>query len=279
MKPDAPTRAMWGRCPPVRRVASLGGAGGSGERSSGASDGEAKREGIGTVLKQERAFETRNEIIWAAATRFDETGYERASLTEIVELTGFTKGALYFHFKSKDDLAVAIIEEQHAISMNAVAAIRATEAPALEQLVMLAYEMGRQIVEDPVVRAGIRLTLEMSAAAGPTAPYLDWIDGLREVFQAAIEEGDIADTVDSAELARYFVSAFTGVQMVSNVLTGRADLDARLDQMVSFVLASVVAPAGVTRSTGTFIPGGARRTREPVRRSAEAPPGGWCPTP
>ena len=206
------------------------------------SDGEAKREGIGTVLKQERAFETRNEIIWAAATRFDETGYERASLTEIVELTGFTKGALYFHFKSKDDLAVAIIEEQHAISMNAVAAIRATEAPALEQLVMLAYEMGRQIVEDPVVRAGIRLTLEMSAAAGPTAPYLDWIDGLREVFQAAIEEGDIADTVDSAELARYFVSAFTGVQMVSNVLTGRADLDARLDQMVSFVLDSVVAP-------------------------------------
>ncbi len=61
---------------------------------------------------------------------------------------------MYFHFKSKDDLAVAIIEEQHAISMNAVAAIRATEAPALEQLVMLAYEMGRQIVEDPVVRAG-----------------------------------------------------------------------------------------------------------------------------
>ncbi len=113
----------------------------------------------------------------------------------------------------------------------------------------------------------------------PTAPYLDWIDGLREVFQAAIEEGDIADTVDSAELARYFVSAFTGVQMVSNVLTGRADLDARLDQMVSFVLASVVAPRRRHKIDRYVHTGGARRTREPVRRSAEAPPGGWCPTP
>jgi AcrR family transcriptional regulator len=223
-------------------MASLHASRGGGERSSGVSDGEANREGIGTVLKQERAIETRKEIIWAAATRFDETGYERASLAEIVELTGFTKGALYFHFKSKDDLAAAIIEEQHAISMNAVASIRATGVPALEQLVMLAYEMGREIVEDPVVRAGIRLTLEMSAEAGPSAPYLDWIDGLREVFGAAIDEGDIPDTVDSGELARYFVSAFTGVQLVSNVLTGRADLEERLDQMVSFVLASIVAP-------------------------------------
>lgn len=206
------------------------------------SEGESNGEGIGAVLKQERAIATRNEIVLAAATRFDATGYERASLAEIVELSGFTKGALYFHFKSKDDLASAIIEEQHAISMDAVAAIRATRAPALEQIVMLSYEMGREIVEDPIVRAGIRLTLEMSAEAGPTAPYQDWIDGLRHVFGAAIEEGDVPDTIDPGELARYFVSAFTGIQLVSNVLTRRVDLDDRLDQMLSFILPSIVAP-------------------------------------
>ncbi|PTR25001.1 TetR family transcriptional regulator [Rhodococcus sp. OK519] len=194
------------------------------------------------MLKQERAIATRKEIVRAAATRFDETGYERASLAEIVELSGFTKGALYFHFKSKDDLAAAIIDEQHAISMNAVTAIRATNAPALEQVVMLSYEMGREITEDPVVRAGIRLTLEMSAEAGPSTPYQDWIEGLRHVFGAAIEEGDVSDTLDPAELARYFVAAFTGVQLVSNVLTRREDLGARLDQMLLFILSAIVAP-------------------------------------
>ncbi|CAM2862824.1 ScbR family autoregulator-binding transcription factor [Prescottella defluvii] len=194
------------------------------------------------MLKQERAIATRNEIIRAAATRFDEIGYERASLAEIADLSGFTKGALYFHFKSKDDLAVAIIEEQHAISMNTVAAIRATHAPALEQVVMLSYEMAREIVEDPLVRAGIRLTLEMSASAGMSTPYQDWIDGLQHVFGAAVDEGDVVGTVDPGTIARYFVAAFTGVQLVSNVLTGRTDLEARLDQMLSFILPAVVAP-------------------------------------
>ncbi|MFE3290216.1 ScbR family autoregulator-binding transcription factor [Rhodococcus sp. NPDC059234] len=194
------------------------------------------------MVKQERAIATRQQIIKAAAERFDETGYERASLAEIVDLSRVTKGALYFHFKSKDDLAAVVIEEQHAISMTAVGRIRQTEAPALEQLVMLCYEMGREIVEDPIVRAGIRLTIEMSADVGPPQPYVDWIDGVDSVFRSAIEEGDVLDTVDPAELARYFVSAFTGVQLVSNVLTQRDDLEARLDQMLTFILSAIVTP-------------------------------------
>lgn len=194
------------------------------------------------MAKQERAVATRQQIIRAAATRFDQTGYERASLAEIVELSGVTKGALYFHFQSKDDLAAVVIEEQHAISMNAVSAIRKMAVPALEQLVMLSYEMGRQIVEDPIVRAGIRLTLELSAEAGPPQPYRDWIEGIDRVCRSAIEEGDVLDTIDPADFARYFIAAFTGVQLVSNVLAQRDDLEARLDQMLMFVLPAIIAP-------------------------------------
>ncbi len=194
------------------------------------------------MVKQQRAVATRQQIIRAAATRFDEIGYERASLAEIVDLSSVTKGALYFHFKSKDDLAAVVIEEQHAISMNAVGVIRQEDAPALEQLVMLCHEMGRQIVEDPTVRAGIRLTLELSAEGGPPQPYRDWIEGIDHVFRSAIEEGDVLDTIDPAEFASYFVAAFTGVQLVSNVLSQRGDLESRLDQMLMFILPAIVAP-------------------------------------
>lgn len=194
------------------------------------------------MVRQERAIATRQQIVKGAAEMFDREGYERASLANIVDQSGLTKGALYFHFKSKDELAAVVIEEQHAISMNAVKQINRTGAPALEQIVMFCYEMGRQMINEPIVRAGIRLTLEMSAVGGPTKPYLDWIDACETMFRAAIEQGDVVDTVDPAGLARYFVSAFTGVQLVSNVLTERADLDAHIDQMLTFVLAAIVPP-------------------------------------
>ncbi len=194
------------------------------------------------MLKQERAVITRNQIVKGAAVMFDRAGYERASLAEIVDLSGITKGALYFHFKSKDELAGVVIDEQHAISMNAVLAIAETGAPALEQLVMACYEMGRQIIEDPIVRAGIRLTLEMSAAGGPREPYVDWIDSVARLAHAAREQGDVVDTVVPDELGRFVVSAFTGVQLVSNVLTRRIDLYERIDQMLKLLLPGIVPP-------------------------------------
>nr|GLK38402.1 hypothetical protein GCM10017611_52690 [Rhodococcus wratislaviensis] len=43
-----------------------------------------------------------------------------------------TKGALYFHFRSKEDFARHIIAEQHRISISAVQAIAAQEVSAIE---------------------------------------------------------------------------------------------------------------------------------------------------
>lgn len=56
----------------------------------------------------------------------------RVSLVEILEAAGMTKGALYFHFRSKEDLARHIIAEQHRISISAVQAIAAQEVSAIE---------------------------------------------------------------------------------------------------------------------------------------------------
>jgi AcrR family transcriptional regulator len=192
------------------------------------------------VPKQERAVATRRQIVHAAAEVFDREGFERASLAEIVNQAGITKGALYFHFKSKEDLAAVVIDEGHSISMNAAAAIGASGATALAQMVMLCYEMGREMVDDPIVRAGIRLTLEMSASIGPSTPYLDWINNCEQLVHTAVEQGDIVDTVDASALANFIVSGFTGIQLVSNVLTGRTDLDARIDQMLKIILPAIV---------------------------------------
>lgn len=162
---------------------------------------------------------------------FEQSGFEGASLGDIVDGAGTTKGALYFHFRSKDELARVVIDEHHRTSLTTMAAIANTGAGPLRQLVMVSYEMGRQIVHDPIVRAGMRLTLEFNGAEGLDQPYLDWIESTRLLVASGVEQGEIDGSVDPHTVARYLVGSFTGIQLLSQVLAGRDDLDQRTDEM------------------------------------------------
>ncbi|MGB3370845.1 MAG: TetR/AcrR family transcriptional regulator, partial [Rhodococcus sp. (in: high G+C Gram-positive bacteria)] len=61
-------------------------------------------------------------------------------------------------------------------------------------------------------------------------------------------EGDLADGIDVEALARFVVGAFTGVQMLSEVLYGRVDLYERLAEMWTLLLPAVVAPHALERA-------------------------------
>ncbi|TSD47432.1 TetR family transcriptional regulator [Rhodococcus sp. KBS0724] len=193
------------------------------------------------MVKQARAELTRQQIVSGAAAQFEKTGYGSTSMSDIVEGAGTTKGALYFHFASKDELAQFVIAEQHRMSIESVQSISATSASPLEKTIMLTHEMARQIVEEPIVRAGIRLTLELSTFEGPVEPYADWINACTELMQQAKDSGQIKPSVDVAALGRFIPSAFTGVQLVSNVITRRSDLTERVDEMWQLLLPGIVS--------------------------------------
>ncbi|MGW5930525.1 TetR family transcriptional regulator, partial [Streptomyces anulatus] len=55
---------------------------------------------------------TRRDILRAAARVFDAKGYSLARMDDVVRETGLTKGAVYFHFKSKAALAHAVVDDQ-----------------------------------------------------------------------------------------------------------------------------------------------------------------------
>ncbi|WP_094275346.1 ScbR family autoregulator-binding transcription factor [Rhodococcus sp. OK302] len=195
------------------------------------------------MVRQARAVATREQIVLSAAQAFGKSGFEGASLAEIMDHSQVSKGAIYFHFQSKEELAQAIIEQQHRISIAAIETVACLENSAIEQIVMLCHEMARQMIEDPVVGAGIRLTLELSAVNGPADPYVDWIEGCRVLIQHAQREGDIVGTVSPSSLARTVIASFTGIQMVSNVLSGRADLEEQIDVFWGFLLPSIMPAA------------------------------------
>ncbi|WP_009475954.1 ScbR family autoregulator-binding transcription factor [Rhodococcus sp. JVH1] len=193
------------------------------------------------MSRQARGLATRAQLIAGAAEAFDRNGYVGTSLEAIVDSLGLSKGALYFHFGSKEELARAIIAEQHAISIAAVEAIRGEHAPAVEQIVMLCHEMARQIVHEPVVRAGIRITVELSDKGyGPADPYIDWINTCDYLARRAIDQGDISHETDPATFARFVIGAFTGVQTLSLIHTGGADLEERVDDMWMLLLPGIM---------------------------------------
>jgi AcrR family transcriptional regulator len=58
--------------------------------------------------------DTRARIQETALRLFTEQGYEATSLREIAETLGVTKAALYYHFKTKDDIVTSLTEDRQA---------------------------------------------------------------------------------------------------------------------------------------------------------------------
>lgn len=113
-------------------------------------------------MTQQRAVRTRELILDAAAEEFAAHGYVAATLLGVVERTGMTKGALYGHFSSKEELAAALIKEA-GDELAACAARRG--GPTLQTLRKITLDLARQVRQDTRARSALRLAVE--------APHLD----------------------------------------------------------------------------------------------------------
>jgi AcrR family transcriptional regulator len=189
------------------------------------------------MAKQARSLITRETILRAAGSVFAELSYSAATLGDVVTEAGVTQGSLYFHFESKHQLASEVIQRQHETALAAVASV-APGARAVESLVRLSVTIAEQILTDPIVRGGMRLSTETPELFPGVArrPYQDWITTGTGLLTDAVADGDVAADRDLVALARFVMSAYTGLQVVSHTLTGWADLYDRLGEMWEFVL-------------------------------------------
>lgn len=195
------------------------------------------------MVKQARAQATRDAIILGAAETFERSGYGLSSIADIATASSVTKGALYFHFQSKDDIARAVIDEQHERAFASGSEIMAKKLPALQTMVLLCAGLAQQLLTDPVVKAGIRLTTDRSGFEQPVnGPYDDWLRAVEDLTVRGIAEGDIVATVDPSMFAHFLIPAFTGVQLVSETLSDRADLLQRVRELWIVLLPGIVPP-------------------------------------
>ena len=76
--------------------------------------------------------ETVRKILDTAERLFIETGYDRASLQEIIDETGLSKGAIYHHFASKEDIFYAVCDRIGQRNAEVLSQVR--DAPGLNGL-------------------------------------------------------------------------------------------------------------------------------------------------
>lgn len=204
------------------------------------------------MARQERAEVTRSAIIDGAARAFDGTGFFGTSLSDIVREAGVTKGALYFHFASKEDLAQAVVGEQFSAWETATG----LERPGVQTVIDLVHTLTRRLQESVRVRAGIRLVIEQSTASGAHAgPYERWIDVIRNCLAQAQGRGDVRPEIDVADAAQVVVGCWIGLQLSSQVLTGRRDLAERTTQMWQMILPGIVPVRRLARFHPAGTPG------------------------
>jgi AcrR family transcriptional regulator len=73
-----------------------------------------------TSRHQERSEATRARLIRAAEKIFARNGFEAAKLEEIAAEAGYTRGAFYANFESKEDLFLALLEGEISSRINTV---------------------------------------------------------------------------------------------------------------------------------------------------------------
>lgn len=115
-----------------------------------------------------RGDATRLALLIAAAEQFYVSGYHAGSVGEIAANAGVTKGAFYFHFRHKRELAEAVIAEMASIWAKVIGEITARGLDPLSTVLAIVDAVVVHLVSGPVVRGGTRLLHDPMLRSGGT---------------------------------------------------------------------------------------------------------------
>ena len=114
------------------------------------------------LTRKEKQAQTRECLMHSAAKVFTQRGLQQASIDEVAEDAGFTKGAFYANFKSKEELFLAMLDERFAQRIEDIERVIAGEGTTAEKARRAGDDFVEMISADPEWE---RLFFEFSAYA------------------------------------------------------------------------------------------------------------------
>jgi AcrR family transcriptional regulator len=190
----------------------------------------------------ERGDTTRARIIEIAAQAFAAGGYHGASYRELIAKSGLSKGAFYHHFRSKEELALAVVKrkQEQVTERWAESGARAGRMP--DRLFTVMRDRARLFVADRTLQCLPRLTGDFARdpalarhVAGMHAPAIESIAAMIRQGQHA---GEVS-RIDADAAARAIFAALVGIGEVSERESGGADHLVRTEELIALLDAAL----------------------------------------
>ena len=182
--------------------------------------------------QQRRAVVTRQGLLTAAGEHFAATGYHGTSLREILEACGVTKGALYFHFSSKQALVEAIIAETVHTWTEMAAEVRGRGIDPLKALIASIDGVFTLMLTDPIVRGAIRLLNDPGVPYDRAREHYEQAEAFIDTYLSdAATAGLLRDGIDIHALAQSVTATITGHRLICDRSDALDELSGRLEAM------------------------------------------------
>ncbi len=167
-----------------------------------------------------KAAATRINILQKAFELIYTKGYQTTSIDEIIATTKVTKGAFYYHFKTKDEMGLALIHEvlDPAMVEGFSEVFKKTDDPNKE-----IYDMTRYLLlEDPMllVKYGCPVSnftqemtpwhKEFSKALGEL--MMKWRELLISTIKRGIKKGYYRKDIDAERVCDFLISGYWGIR-------------------------------------------------------------------
>ncbi|WP_222983681.1 TetR/AcrR family transcriptional regulator [Flagellimonas meishanensis] len=172
---------------------------------------------------------TRDKILTESKALVFENGFSGTSIDQILEKTGITKGAFFYHFKTKNALAKALIEEYAREDIAHMEEfLKKTEhlkGNALDRLLQFIQEcinMMEGLTEPPTCLYA-SYTYEPNNFEPETLKHISdtlliWRATMKELINDVLKEHDMKIEVDLQSLADHTIVIFEGAFVVSKAL-------------------------------------------------------------
>lgn len=172
-----------------------------------------------------KASNTRFTILQKAFELIYSKGYQTTSIDDIIATTKVTKGAFYYHFKTKDEMGVAIIEEilKPTILESFIKPIENSLNPVDDLYNMISY----LLLEDPFLQVKYgcpvgNLTQEMTPWNNQFSEALlelinQWKQTIEKVIRNAQQSGLIKKEVNGEQVAFFMMSGYWGIRNFGKV--------------------------------------------------------------
>jgi TetR/AcrR family transcriptional regulator, transcriptional repressor for nem operon len=160
---------------------------------------------------------TRQSLLQAAFQEIYKSGFQAASLDNILSKSGVTKGALYHHFGSKQELGYAVVDElihgrvldrwvrpleKAENPIDGLLAVLRSKGPHPSFDQRLGCPLNNLAQEMSPLDEGFRKRLE--------SVFREWREGIAKALRRGQEMGQVRSDVDTVEAADFFLAALEG---------------------------------------------------------------------